>query len=857
MLLAARASMGLRNWLTRRQTTEPSLRLDELTFRTIVDTSLEGIGVSSLPDLRFLYVNESFLKIVGLSRAEVIGRNIAEADIGLDDELIEEIGRRIERDGFIRDLELPLRSATGRLTIALGSAVNVVQEGQPRMLWTVHDISALKKTEASLRENEAMVRKIIETSPDGITIARTSDGTYREVNEAFLKLIGAKRSDVVGKSVQGLQLWKDRAQAKEFMRRLRHDSVIQNMEFCLHRRDGMIVPYLVSAVLTELGSDECVVSIVHDITEIKETERELMAAREAALAASQAKSEFLSSMSHEIRTPMNAILGMSELLAETELDPQQQRFLNIMQSNSNALLYLIDDILDLAKIESGRLSLEQTTFQLDALIDKVVETFAARAHGKGLELIARIVPETPVSLLGDPLRLRQILINLLGNALKFTETGEVVLTVQPEHEGAEPGRLRFSVADTGIGIPPHRIAMLFENFTQADSSTTRQYGGSGLGLAIVKRLVALMAGRVWVDSDLGKGSTFHFNASFALGEETVQELSAPAPASPLDLAGLRTLIVDDNATNRLLLREILAPLGARLTEAEDGPTALAEINRARAAQDPYQLMLLDCRMPGMDGVQVLEHLGTPTAHEMVMLMLTSDDLRMNEPRARKLNLDAYMVKPVRKQELLNTIRDAIDARHQPHAKPAKVREQAPLASAAIAEAALKILLAEDSPDNRLLVQAFLKQTPYRLVEAENGAIAVEKFQTEAFDIVLMDIHMPVMDGLAATRAIRSWETLHQMTATPIIALTASAFGEDVEKCFAAGATRHLAKPVKKTVLLAAIHDLTAHLQGCLPPTQNSKSPPLFSLSAQTQGANAVRRATPLPLAPPVSSRTPD
>jgi PAS domain S-box-containing protein len=387
--------------------------VNDLTFRTIVDTSLEGIGISSLPDLRFIYVNAAFERIIGLSLAEVLGRDysIKGLPLGLDRSVYDEFVSRLEKDGAIRGMELPLPvERDGVERTLLVSAVKVEQEGEHRAVWMLRDITELKKTEATLRaevaehtrmeqrlrESEAMVRKIIETCPDCITIARTSDGTYREVNEAFLRQFGFQRSEVIGKTVNDLRIWGERPQAREVMRRLRADCLVKDFEISLRNKDGVAAPYLLSAVLIELGSEQCVVSIVHDITELKRTERELTAAREAAQAASQAKSEFLSSMSHEIRTPMNAILGMSELLAETTLDTQQQKFLSVMQNNGNVLLELINDILDLAKIESGRLSLEQTAFQLDKLLDKVAESLAARAHGKGLELIARAVPDTPL-----------------------------------------------------------------------------------------------------------------------------------------------------------------------------------------------------------------------------------------------------------------------------------------------------------------------------------------------------------------------------------------------------------------------------------------------------------------------------
>jgi two-component system sensor histidine kinase/response regulator len=818
-----RTEEALRAEVTERALTEERLRESEAMVRAIADTSLDGILVFTLPDLRFVYVNDAYVKMTGIPRAELIGHAIPEFKFGPDETQYEEIRNRLEKDGFVSDLVVNMVSRDGAAITLLVAGVLVEHDGERRTIWTLRNITELKKTEVTLRaeiaeralaeqrlrESEGMIRKIFATSQDAVTITRIADGTYREVNDSFLQQLGYERAEVIGKTLLELNLWGDLDQAGELIRRLQADSAIKHMEIALRRKDGVVVPFLVSAVLTELGAELCAVAILHDIRAIKETQRELTLAREAALGASQAKSGFLSSMSHEIRTPMNAILGMTELLADSALDPDQRRYLDVMQSNGNALLALINDILDLARIESGRLSLEQTGFQLDVLTDKVMETFAVRAHGKGLELIARVAPDIPLYLLGDPLRLRQILINLLGNALKFSETGEVVLTVECDHESNEPGRLHFCVADTGIGITPAQIGQLFQSFTQADSSTTRRFGGSGLGLVIVKRLVELMGGRVWIESEPGKGSKFHFNASFLLGSAADVEELVTVSAPPA-IAGMRTLIVDDNAVNRLLLRETLTPLGARLGEAASGAEALAEVERARTAGTPYRLMLLDYRMPGMDGIQVVERLGDIATREMVVLMLTSDDRRMSEPRVRKLNLDAHLIKPISRRELLEAIGMALGAHAQGSSAPVK-KLQGPTPPADLPEAggpSLKILLVEDSPDNRLLVRAFLKHSPYRLVEAENGAIAVAMFQQEPFDLILMDIQMPVMDGLAATRAIREWEARHQLNVTPIVALTASAFGDDVEKCIEAGATLHVAKPVKRATLLATIRDLT-------------------------------------------------
>ncbi|HEY6421581.1 MAG TPA: ATP-binding protein [Candidatus Binataceae bacterium] len=364
--------------------------------------------------------------------------------------------------------------------------------------------------------------------------------------------------------------------------------------------------------------------------ELRESGRDLVAAREAALSASRAKSEFLSSMSHEIRTPMNAILGMAQLLEETPLNRDQKKYLEIMTNNGDALLDLINGILDLARIESGRLSLEEAGFDLETLVDGTVETLGVRAHQKGLEMLAHVMPDVPHLLVGDRLRLRQVLLNLIGNAVKFTDTGQVLLTVERDRESAVAGHLHFSVVDTGIGIAKDKLEEVFSSFTQADSSTTRRYGGSGLGLAIVRRLVALMGGRVWVESELGHGSVFHFTAHFQVQTDASVEKH---PTVTVMLSGVRALVVDDNFTNRLILREMLSSRGAEVDEAEDGPTALEHIERARISGIPYQLLLLDCQMPAMDGFQVAEGVKAGAEEGLTVLMLSSDDLKV-QLRAR-------------------------------------------------------------------------------------------------------------------------------------------------------------------------------------------------------------------------------
>jgi signal transduction histidine kinase/DNA-binding response OmpR family regulator len=534
---------------------------------------------------------------------------------------------------------------------------------------------------------------------------------------------------------------------------------------------------------------------------VAERTAELREAKEAAEVASRAKGDFLASMSHEIRTPLNAVVGMADLLSETELGVDQREYVQILRRGGDTLLDLINDILDLSKVEAGHLELERTEFNLHELAERTTELLAIRAHEKGLELVCQVDPGVPSRLVGDATRLRQILVNLIGNAIKFTERGEVVVRVVNDPRADALGGVLVSVSDTGIGIPAEKRETIFESFTQGDASTTRKYGGTGLGLTISKRLVELMGGRIWVESTPGQGSTFRFTARLGVPEEA----QSPAAGRRPDLHGLRTLVVDDNATNRLVLRTTLASWGISVTEADSGERGLAELDRAARDGAPYQLLLLDARMPGIDGFQVAQevHNARDAAGGLAgltVMMLTSEGRTRDTLRCHELGVASYLVKPIKQSELLAAITTALGL------APAASAPLPGTPASALAAGArgLRILLVEDSGDNRVLVLSYLKGTPCRVDIAENGQIAVEKFLSSHYDLVLMDVEMPVMDGYAATRAIRQWEGTHAREPTPIVALTAYARAEDAQRCRDAGCSTHLAKPVRKADLIQTV-----------------------------------------------------
>jgi PAS domain S-box-containing protein len=704
-----------------------------------------------------------------------------------------------ETKGFEAEFRVRHTDGTYRWMLSRGVAVRNAAGLPVRFIGSDVDITDLKRAEEALRESEERFRGTFENAAVGIAHIDAESRCLR-ANQKMCEILGYRGAELVGKTVPEVTHPDDLApNLFLFGNLMRGELPTFAMEKRFFHKDGSIVStYLtVSPQRDEVGKPAYAIVMVQDISELKRMERELRRAVEAAEAANRAKDEFLANVSHEIRTPMNAILGMTELALDTPLAEDQRQYLKTVKSAADNLLGILNDLLDFSKIEAGKLELDPGDFSLRAALADTLRTLAMRAHKKGLELVSHVQPDVPDALVGDASRLRQVLLNLVGNAIKFTDQGEVVVRVEADGGPAPDGEvgLRFAVTDTGIGIPTEKQGAIFRAFEQEDTSTTRKYGGTGLGLTIAARLAALMSGAIGVESRPGRGSTFTFTARFGR-QEHPPEPAPPCP--PVSLEGLHVLVVDDNATNRRILEEWLRGWRLEPAAAGDGLAALDALWGAVAAGRPFDLVLLDARMPDTDGLSLAAKIRKrPELSDARIILFTSGDRPGDPARARELRLDAHLLKPVQPDELLEAIHGVM-SRAQGDAPAA--RETAPVAAPTADP--LHVLVAEDNEFNAQLLEQLLVRRGHRVRVANNGRAALALAEDGGFDLMLLDVHMPELDGFQVVRAVRERER----TAgghLPIIALTARSRKEDHERCLAAGMDEFLPKPIRAADLWAA------------------------------------------------------
>jgi PAS domain S-box-containing protein len=795
-----------------------TLRQSEERYRGTFENAAIGIAHLDPTTGHFLRLNEKYCTIVGYPRDELMQKTAHEITHPDDIHSCD----AATHPAFTLEKRF-LRKDGSTVWVDLSVSFLLDTVGQPAYcISAIQDISDRKRAEEALRESEERFRGTFENAAVGIAHVDPT-GRLVRVNEKFCTIVGYPREELLQCTFPDITHPDDLTVSIEvWCALLRGESPGVRMEKRYLRQDGSTVwvELVVSLQRDAAGNPKYTIAVVQDISERKRLEGELRQAKEAAEAANRAKDEFLANVSHEIRTPMNAILGMTELVLETPLTERQRRCLNTVKSGADSLLGIINDLLDFSKMEAGKLELEAVDFSLRAVVTDTVRVLAVRAHRKGLELVSQVQPDVPDALRGDAGRLRQVLFNLIGNAIKFTECGEVVVSCElsvasQEEAGKSPvltndncqlTTLRFTVRDTGIGISPDKQETIFRAFEQEDTSTTRRFGGTGLGLTIASRLVALMGGTITVDSVPGRGSTFAFTARFGRRPGAVEPAATPVPVLFHDLP---VLLVDDNATSRHLLEEWLRGWQTEPVAVGDGLAALNALERAAARGRPYPLVLLDACMPDTDGLTLAERIHErPDLSGTRIILLTSEERPGDPARIRELRIDADLPKPVQPDELLEAISQVFGKDEVGRMKDEGQTTKAHDSSFILPTSSLKVLVAEDNELSADLLGQLLAHRGHTLRLASTGREALALAEAGSFDLFLLDLHMPELDGFQVIRAFRDRE--HTTGGhLPVIALTARSQREDRERCLAAGMDAFLTKPVRPADLWAAIDRVVA------------------------------------------------
>jgi two-component system sensor histidine kinase/response regulator len=802
----ASANQELKREIMQRKWAEKAIYDSQALYSSLVENLPVNVLRKDL-DGRFTFANQSFCDLLGMLLDEITGKtdfDFYPAELAQkyrqDDQRVIETGELFEaveenkKNGetrYVQVMKSPIRDAGD----------NVV--GVQVIFW---DATERHKAEAALEQERYLLHALMDNLPHSIYF-KDAGSCFIRINRALASYFGlSDAADALGKTDFDFFAGEHALQAKAD-----EDQVMRTEQPLLDKEEKETWPDSHETWVTttklplynEQGEIVGTFGISRDITEQKQAAVAIRAAKEAAEVASRAKSEFLATMSHEIRTPMNGIIGMIDLLMSTKPTNQQRTYLDLASQSAETLLRLINDILDFSKIEAGKFELESVSFKLRDTLGDTLQTLAGRASEKGLELMYHIPPDIPDDLVGDPGRLCQVIVNLAGNAVKFTEQGEIAVNVKMESLTDNDLRLHLAVRDTGPGIPPEKQPLVFEAFRQADSSMSRRFGGTGLGLAISSHLVELMNGRMWLESEVGKGSTFHFVVVFSLQKDApIKPL-----AGPVTLHSLRVLVVDDNGTNRLILDEMLNNWRMNPTAVDGGQSALEEMDNAIKAGEPFHLALLDGMMPQMDGFELAKRIRqTPGISETPLIMLSSAGNLTGSVSCRELGIDYCLMKPVKQSELLDSIVAVLSVATADEVAPETIADHPESATS------LHVLLAEDGLVNQKVAVNLLQQRGHKVTVANNGREALDALDRESFDVVLMDIQMPSMDGFEATGIIREKER-DSKGHIPIIAMTAHAMMGDRERCLEAGMDAYIAKPIRAKDLYETVEKTAARIWG--------------------------------------------
>lgn len=750
-------------------------RIVQYSGNAIISTDLSG---------NILSWNKGAEKIYGYSAEEIIGKSNNILSSSGNILLCSNNGERGDAE-LCESSEAECKKKDGsKITVSMNCSYIFDTRGKPVAISIIgRDISAEKKIKSALEKSNERFKNFFYLNPQPCAIS-TFEGKIAYANQALSDKIGYPIDELIGRYSGEIAAWENIEDRNQMLQELQQQGYVLNKKFDFKTKSETMIPCLYSAQIIEMNGEKHILSILQDISKQVKYEQELVKEKQAADMANAAKSQFLANMSHEIRTPMNSIIGTADLLYETISDMEQRHYLEMLLKSGEQLLNLINDILDLSKIEAGNMELENTEFSLSDIVEKAEDIMAMKVHAKGLELFYNIHSDVPDRLIGDGNRLTQVLINLIGNSLKFTEKGEIGVEVKRNGNSGDKAQLLFIVKDTGIGIPPDKLGHIFDSFAQVDASVTRKYGGTGLGLTISKKIVELMGGDIWVESELGVGSAFCFTALLDISENV-------ADTEPLVLNGKSFLVVDDSPRTCTILNEYLSSWGGAADCISTDYGNLKNIDRS------YDVILLDMELPEFNIIEIINDLRTKVkSNDSIIAMLNSDNIHVDLAILRQCSIHRYLIKPLSKRHLQKQINKVLS-----QAKITGIVKKRKRSSLENRHKAKHILLVEDSEDNMQIILLYLKDTRYAIDTAVNGSEAIEKLRANKYDIVLMDVQMPVMDGYTATRLLREWEEGNNLEPTPVIALTANAFKEDEQKSMEAGCNFHLSKPIKKALLI--------------------------------------------------------